>query len=400
MSLIPVDELDLTPATVAAFLGASGWTVQSSNDAREVWTLSEGLSTVARLLLPVDPTFVDYDVRMHEALVRLCKFTGWDLQDLTTNIQSIRSDILYIRADQYTQDGTIPLRQARELIDGAYSLLESAARAALDPRPRYQGRKPVAVTNFVEDDIRMGHTQRGSFVITVMTRLDEAEEIPLTPDEQATATNGVDVQDDSLELYESVRIPPFQRQVMTTLASALEETADLAATADFGNLDRAISLGVSANLCNSLSQMTQFDGLRALDLSFRWSPREPDHPELESPVSLNRDRIPRLDQISERLTRAPEPVNASIFGQVTRLERGEEDDEGIVTVAGYLGRSQRRSVRLYLSGNDYDYAIRAHRSRTPVTVAGTLERRGASYWMANPVVDHSSLPTSAGDAST
>jgi hypothetical protein len=396
---------DLTPASIAAFLGSTGWELQLADDAKEVWGLREDGSARAKLLLPLDPTYVDYHLRLREALNRLCDVFDWDAQQLFTNIMGARSDMFYIRADQFMRDGSIPLRQARDLIEGASTLLEAAALASIDPRPRYAGRRPNTVRDFVEDDVRMGHTQRGSFIITVMTRLDEDDVLPApesdgqtTDSEKSDRPLGVDGErpppSGATEESAIVRLPPFQRRVMATLATALTATQELAQLGQYSTsrLDRAVMRGMSTNFCDSLSQMTKFDGLRTLDLSFRWARAEALPPPETDNIVLNRDQIPHLDEISQRLRSVPERQRTTIYGQVTRLERGEEDDEGVVTVNGVTGRSTRRSARLRLSGRQYDSAVRAHRNRTTVTATGDLLKLGNAYWLTGAIDIEYALP--------
>ncbi|WP_280293252.1 hypothetical protein [Nocardia abscessus] len=52
-------------------------------------------------------------------------------------------------------------------------MMKAAATTADDPTHSQRGRRSAVVTNFLEDDIRLGHTKRGSFVFTVVTRLGE-----------------------------------------------------------------------------------------------------------------------------------------------------------------------------------------------------------------------------------
>jgi hypothetical protein len=418
---IQPERIDLSPQNVAGYLGATGWDLQLRDDAREVWRLLEGGTRVAMLTLPRDPSYVDYEIRFQEALSRLCMVYDWDLQQLATNILSARSDVLYIRADQFTRDGSIPLSQARSLLDGASHLVEAAALASLDPRPNYSGRRPNSVRDFVEDEIRMGHTQRGSFVITILTRLDEDDVITAddvtdiaeegeggagsaeAPSEvgpnPAPSHDDLDgplsepTQEAERDTAGPVRLPPFQRRVMSTLASALVETVSLTGTDGFKGLERAVTRGVSANLCQSLATMTEYEGLRALDLSFLWAPAALFPAPDTDQVVIDRDHIPNLAIVSERLKRVPDRVRTTIFGQVTRLERGADDDEGVVTIRGVVGRSTRRSVRIHLAGPQYDDAIRAHRGRIPVSVTGDMQKEGNSYVLSGDlVIEFSTTP--------
>lgn len=374
-------EFNLTPRTLSSYLGAAGWQLQNASAVSQTWTLEDAGTATADLLLPLDNSFVDFEDRFNAALRRLCRVYDWDYQQLVTSILSTRSDFFLVRADQATPDGSIPLRQAEQLVGGTLDMLTAAAWASIEPRPLFVGRRPNSVRNFVEDDLRMGHTQRGSFVITVLARLDEDEEIGLDAVERESFESLREF-DDAVPAPTVARIPPFQRRVMSTLASGLVATKEAARERTALALDEAIARGVSANLCESLEGMTKFQGLRTLDLSFMWAIAEQVAPPSAERVLIGRNEIPRLGELSQRLRQKPPQSRESLYGQVTRLERAEENDEGIVTVRGVTGRSTRRQARLHLEGRRYDAAIRAHRSRLPVVVTGVMERRGNMYWLS------------------
>jgi hypothetical protein len=88
---IPLEESGISPRNVAAYLASSGWQLQSADEAKEIWILREGDSLRGRLLLPTDPTYVDFEIRFREALHRLCMVYGWDIRQLATNVLDTRS---------------------------------------------------------------------------------------------------------------------------------------------------------------------------------------------------------------------------------------------------------------------------------------------------------------------
>ena len=75
----------------------------------------------------------------------------------------------------------------------------------------------------------------------------------------------------------------------------------------------------------------------------------------------------------------------TIFGKVFRLERGEGDEYGVVTIRGVIDRSTRRQVKVSLSGENYNTAIHAHRQNLPVAVTGLRVVRGGTVWVEGDV---------------
>lgn len=414
MTTLPFGQVDqLQPADIAAYLAVSGWELeQQRGTAAEVWRLPSA-DRVTRLLLPRDRAFADYGTRLDDAVRLLQAMNEFSLEQLAMRVAQTRADVLYVRADQTMTDGTIPLSQAENLIIGARKMLAAAAASTLKPRAKIAGRRSQAVTDFLNDDLRMGHTQRGSFIITVLTRLDSPE--LSDPDENSSpqhstpaantkagvggstkheeaATRGqpptVQVGDTPTQREASAPqplvMPSFQRRVMTTLNTGLQAAARAASTPALPGLVEAVRLGASADLFDALSVMTAYEGLHTLDLTFDWAPAEPQVADTEREVVFTRDEIPQFRSASARLTEAPPIEHDSITGQVVRLERGADNDEGIVSIVGVVGRGTKRSVRLRLNGKQYAAAVTAHRRRTPVTCSGELDRTGREWWMRDP----------------
>ncbi len=364
-------ELELRPADVAAYLATTGWSLeQTRGQVAEVWRLEQ---SGTRLLLPRDDTYDDYQARFADALGLLRAMHEFTDEQLAVSVTETRMDVLYVRADQAAVDGSIPLRQADALVSGSLQLMQAAAQATEQPRARYAGRRSNTVNEFIEDDLRMGHTQRGSFVITVLTRLGDPS-VNEVPEELR----------DGPDSPETVRIAPFQRRVTTTLSTALVAAARTSASEGLPGLSAGVDRGASANLYDALAKMTSYEGLRALDLSFNWAPAEPQESVVDSTVLFTRDEVPQFARAREQLTARPLVEKETITGQVVRLERGEDRDEGVITITGVIGRGTRRNARLLLRGELYAAAVRAHQRRAPVTCSGELERKGSTYWMRNP----------------
>lgn len=389
-------DMSLSPSAVSAYLGVTGWQLEDSFPGAETWLLYEGRRPHARVLIPTDTTFADFDRRFEEALQRICRVYDWNAFQLANQILSSRSDLLFVRADQLIRNDSIPLRQAEHLITGAIKMMSAAALATIEPRASYRGRRPDAVHNFINDDVRMGHTQRGSFIITVLTNLAEDDELPpessqdLEPEGDDSAddqpaeggtSNEVEPIEEVPEALESrtIVIPPFQRRVTTTLANALKETSRITAAERPFASSTSINTGVSAELCDSILGMTKFEGLRALDLSFRWAPAEQVPPPPVDQVIFSRDNLEPLRAISATLREREEPDRLSIIGRVIKLQRSEESDdpnEATVTLRGVVQKNRRRQIRVTLSGVDHDLAITAYREQFPIQVTGDLHQTG------------------------
>lgn len=358
----------LSPSAVSQYLATHDWQLEvRDQDVKEIWRLPvPGEDALrGRIMLPLATDYVDFSQRFRDTLRALAAIYEWDLAQLVERINAARADLFFVRLDQEMVDDTIPFRQAEITLDALFRMMKAAATTADDPTHSHRGRRSATVTEFLEEDIRLGHTKSGSFVFTVAARLGETE----------PQQDGV----------------PFSRKVMTTLATGLQSARRLALNWDESALDQAGQLGLSGSLVESLLDLTQPDNLRALDLSFGWAATEP-QPTVNSRITIDRNVMAGLPRVRERLVRQEEPPRReTLIGVVRTLNRDDADDEdqeatSIVLSTHVDGRP--RKVHIPLTGDEYELAIRAHQTKRPIIVSGNLVfERGAWRLTGSITVD-------------
>ncbi|RJT82210.1 hypothetical protein D6T63_05675 [Arthrobacter cheniae] len=393
MSWLEVDERFndyaevLQPRNVAEYLATQDWACLADKPFGQLWALpDQPTGQVSSIMLPKDPAAVDYYRRINESLTLLTRILDLSASELAEAVSTVHADLFFVRVDQSMKDGTIPLKQATQLLENIDQMIKSAALATYNPLHSGLGKIPNTVKDFLDEDIRMGHTKRGSFIITVAARHDQLS--GSSANSAPTAPDGVD------------EVPPvaltYTRRVMTTLSTALDATRrHVARGNDFMALDEAVHAGVRLPLIEALSDMGSTKGLRALDMTFNWSQSQP-KPELDVPseVIFNVDSLGSLDDVSARLRREVVPKDETLVGPVTELRRPERHDPNndsgeIIVRADVEGRL--RKVRVELAGEDYDWAIVAHRERLPFTVSGTLGKKSNSWTLTGNVVADTSF---------
>jgi hypothetical protein len=337
---------------------------------KEIWSLPDDTGRViGRILLPLATDYEDFSERFSDALRALSRLNDWDADQLVDRITATRADLFFVRLDQLRDDETIPLKQAEATIDALYEMLKAAAITAAAPgRSQRGGRLPNVVSAFLEEDVRLGHTKRGSFVFTVVTRLDRSMEDSF-PTEARTDMSGTDI------------VPMFPRHVMETLARGLESTRDLTQGNSTMTVDQAARLGLSAGLLESLEDIAGPEGLRSLELSFLWAATEPKPNVGTEPVRLEHTQVAELARVREQLLRQVEPPHReTLVGMVKSLARDEESlesgDSGSVVISADV-HGRRRNVHLTLTGEQHIQAIESYRQQLPLIVTGDLvfERR-------------------------
>lgn len=378
---------DLSPWSVEQYLLLSDWRqVELEKSTYAIW---ETADESASILLPYDKHLRDFSRRYREALDTLTGLTGLEGESLALEIVAARKDVFLLRADQMTVDGSIPFLEAQKLIDGVQTLLTSAAAASIRPRASTAGNKPAMVNEFMREDVRMGHTMHGSFVITVLAS-DSAEEHRRRQRWERKISGSADEAD--LRAVEEQDMTSFPRQVMSTLATGLKSAQELlSGSRPTSSIDEAIASGVTLQMLESVQSMAKSEGLHALDMAFKWAKSEPLVEEIPSRIELSRNDAQDPAGFIERFSKKPDVETDYIFGHVIRLERSEGSEDGQVIVDGTVGKSRRR-VKVPLSGKDYKLAIAAHEASKPVTVTGTFLRNKRGWRMGDAVAISDALP--------
>ncbi|WP_242903716.1 hypothetical protein [Actinomadura terrae] len=360
---------DLTPKAIEAFLRQSGWKCEEVREGiSSIWSLDQA---DASIMLPYNRRFRDFRARLFNALDVIADvYNIRNSDELELKIAGAGSDILLLRADQATINGSIPLDEAKNLLTGVSVMLMAAACSAIKPSASIPRRRPDMAKEFMSEEVRMGHTLRGSFVLTIYARHadGQVEELPEAENVEASQES-------------QPQIGTYSRRVMETLSTGLEASKELLNDDPAITLEEAVQHGASAEMIDSLGNMSQHPGLRALDMAFRWSPAQPAPAQrVASRVVLPRPQPERIEFVRDSLKSQPVAERGEIIGHVVRLERPEGHDSGIAVIDGYVGKSRKR-VKVELSGESYLIAIFAHQERRLVVASGRLALERRSWWL-------------------
>jgi hypothetical protein len=172
---------------------------------------------------------------------------------------------------------------------------------------------------------------------------------------------------------------------MTTLATGLEAANNLLQDEPQTSLDEAVQDGASAELLTSIEEMGDHPGLRALDISFRWSPAQPPPPaSISNRIVVPRPAKERIQAVRASMLKQPDITQDEIIGQVIRLERSEDQDEGVIVIDGYLGKTRHR-IKVSLADDNYRVAIKAHEAQRPIVATGHVIKEKQTWWLRGAV---------------
>lgn len=340
-----------------------------------IWRKVDESGSDAELLVPA-PELRDYPLRVSEVLQELERLEQRSQLAILTDLSLSSDDVVRIHSgDADEADGSVSLDSGRSLIDSAVELMASSALAAVSPRAFFASRRPKAVVDYMRG-VRMGQTERGSFVVTILSRVPPQ----LTDPQQSLFSDG--------SVEQEPEVAPFQRQVTTTLATALDRmhgaVADAAARGEISVFREAVAAGVSANLCDAVAGLAG-DPTRPADLSIAlsWSPSRPLGTAITSRISFPADAVPILREAARLLKESAPREDFVVEGFVVKLERQNERAPGTVTVSGFVD-GEPRVIHVTLEPADYDRAIDAHREVRLVMCTGDLIKENKLFVLRKP----------------
>lgn len=343
-------------ADIRTYLLDGGWRLERTWNDASVWSDAEG----HEILLPPRDDMADIRPRVREILTVLTAVEQRPAEEIRDEISSPYTDLhLYRTSPEGGPDGFAPLPAALHALHGIREIVRTAARAVVEGQaPVFPRGTPRAVNDLL-NDVQLGQARSGGHVFTVRMPLDRS---PLGR--------------------------PVSRQVYEAVAAVRDAVAE-ATERDLTPFDGAVAAGVSANLCEALSELAGRRQEEPFDIAFRWG---------RGLASGLRAETVRFAAGAGRVVRAAaahlRETDVSGDGVVTGVVEGLydrlDDDRWRIRVRGELrspgGSRAGRAVWVRLDGPaSYERAIVAHRSRERVRAAGTLSNLNGRVEL---VVDH------------
>ncbi|MGO9847217.1 MAG: hypothetical protein ACLPKT_11600 [Methylocella sp.] len=355
----------INPTALRAYVVYEGWQrLEPFGKFSEVYTQTNG--TKGELILPVSTEIADYAAAVGEALRFISKFEERDEIAIYGDLVRADRDVVRVRAPEADDDGSIGIDPGVELVQHARDMLASAACAAFDPRRAYHLKKVQRAEDYMRH-VRLGQTEHGSFVVTLLAPMPPA----LTLSPQASFWPNFDEE-------------PYERQVTRILAQSLHSAHDAIVESNRGDglsaFASAVPKGVSANLCEAVASI--IDQANGADVSVTWTRTRP-APKPRDHIVFGRADGEILKEAARQFRLREPRHDERIIGYVTDLHRTEDQIEGRVTIKALIdGRA--RALWTQLSKIDYAIAVQAHDRQIPVTLVANLELEGQRWRLTEP----------------
>lgn len=355
----------LRPLDVIGYLKTRGWKKYSERQGIfSVWVHDSFPD--AELVVPLHRNGSDFIQAFVEVLKELEAVENRSQIEIMSDLMRSGFDVVRIAArSANTTDGTIRIADGLALVEHAREALLSAACSSVKPRSVFHSRKPQQANEYM-DSARLGQTEQGSYVLTVLS--------PVAP--QLNAYSDTDLFPEE----------PFERKVVKTLAQGVSSVvlaADQSASmTTFEPFQSAIDQGVSANLCEAIAGFFEAKDLGELKLSVSWSQNREAPKNIPIATTIHSDLVPTIREAA-RIFRARDALDFyEVIGPVVRLARDDGQQDGLVTIIAPIEGAVRKII-IRLNEFDYELAMRAHKEYRNVRIIGTVIREGRSYKLNN-----------------
>lgn len=334
----------------------------------DIWETSEGH---AEVLVPLDRARPDYKRLVSRAVGQFGQ-AGGELADRALEAALLRSAAFGTQTwhkESPLPSGMIPWSSGTELFKAVSGTLAASAKSAHHARRHHkQSSSPVAKAFL--DQVRMGQTQAGSFIVTA--------HVPLAAQISTKKSGSEALFPDTSELIPADQIVDTLARALDAASSSVEEYRSHARLDAF---EEAVTVGVSYELTNALAALTTGGNCEVI------LERLGDTPTGIS-TSTFEFRTPDSQVFADaaELLKVPdEPEHVSVLGEVTALRRDHDGFDLIRTIQVRVERPRNLgTVSVQLDSRTYDEAVQAHRDQLLVMIEGTLERRGNRKWIIDP----------------
>jgi hypothetical protein len=278
----------IQPLQVVSYLQATGWQEESKdNDKSSTWVKRNYSEGELILNLPLKPDIRYFSHRMAEVLKIISDAENRSELDIVNDIRYSWSDVIrfYINNSDVI-DGSLLLEDSIRILTSIREMLMWVACSTLHQKSYFPEKLAQAVD--YTNRLRTGQTEQGcSYVFTIIS--------PLVLVQNQVENVGLSISSNS-----------FERQVVQRFALALE-TLHIKAEKKAYQENLRISLidnmsPISANFCQSVLQMNDFNKNNGLDVRISWSSLLPISDNVLSKINLSANLMPIISNFKEALT--------------------------------------------------------------------------------------------------
>ena len=325
----------ITPVALASYARANGW--RKSEAFGEHANAFIG-SDRPEILIPHTDTLLDYVRTVARLLEIFADVAGRDQLSLYRDLVNADDDVIRVRATMDASDGSVAIEDGVNLVRNAQRLLLATACAVDSPQPVYRAGANKVAQDYMKK-VRLGQTEHGSFVVTMLTTIPPRIQTVLDLSNVNTVTE------------------PMERRVSIMLHDALRAAKSAVAIASAGDGtpfgQEAVDRGVSANLCEAISNLVMSGD--KVEVGIAWAKTRPVEGNFQ-PVAFTSSDADILKEGARFLRERTPYEDYKLRGFISRLNRDETATSGTVIVKGFV---EEKSVSVSVPLEEPEYHNRA-----------------------------------------
>lgn len=356
----------LMVSNLHAYARSRNWNEQETWNDRAIVYTQQNAQDEFELLVPLRDTFADYAERVANILYTLSKAEDRSEEAVYLDLIEISADVIRFWSSFRPAEDTVSLAEYSNLYTNANDMLSAAARAVETPRAAYRGK----ISSYIAEYL--------SQVTPIMTTVQGYSLTLHSP-----VTQPLYEQRRFLDYSEEQSCLPFSRRATLKLAEALDHVTDALSyvykTDDLSPFEEAVSHGVSANLCSSISRVAKDSGGLAIGLywaSIRGS-------ELPRQYSFRPSSVDILEDAAKELRDTEPFLNHTLLAYVVRLEREPHEFDGKASILTNIDGASRR-LHVEFKESDFSQVIGAFKDHQQIELVGDVRKKGPSLIVENP----------------
>lgn len=357
----------LVPERVRSYLLSKMWVedLDEAYDQAGLFHTETGVG--AEVILPNDPKLGDFVGLMSELVKAVGVIENRVPWDVLNELLAPEGDLFRFRLiSPFAANGLIPLTAGLRLINNGKESLVAAACSAHVKQPSYYSKGFKEVTDFIDTCV-LGQTEIGSFVVPITVPISSG----IQYDQQKLVFRSDDANQVGLD-YE-----PFARRVSLTFMKGLSALEEAAKTRRYEQFMTDLPDGVSANLCEALSEMRPPGMSSDLEIEVNWSAARPHRPSgIISRVFIENQYFDTIEKVGKKLRGTATEADTIIEGVVRQLSDKKTLSRGYRGVI-YVERTDVDNgtlIKIVLHKDAYEIACDAHKSHQRITARGKLFR--------------------------
>ncbi|MEV6847229.1 hypothetical protein [Actinoplanes sp. NPDC051411] len=340
---------------IQGYMRHTGWQEYPPGRAGSLWSKAD-----TQIGVPHNGEHKDAVVGVVE---RLAFAESRPLRSMAERIRHFRFDIAHLRAvNDFKIADSIPLEAGSVITNSARMMLRSSGTTSRGIRSEIAG-SYSKIGDRVVQEARMGHTERGSFIIPVLVKLPEVEEPAVG-------------QGSFVSIAKSAP-EPFERRVMRTFAQSLAAVKQLvvepALEPSIEVLFAIVERGVSREFCWALSRVLEQSAVSKFDTRFSWAESVQHSRSLPESVELDGEAHELVEMTADKLKVHKVEPHQVFSGKIVELRHNTGDAYGWIKVST-IRNNRNSEISVRLPADHYNDAVEWHRDARPVLVEGQIQR--------------------------